>query len=116
MKRRGESSRSAPGCSVERRRQHVLPGVLLHVIEAPRPVDDAVDASGPATWARLHHVHMRPSPSSIDDIDDADVAERPGIERLPAGRRIEGGAVEDDRRPCPLGVVDADDLASNSRR
>ena len=30
---------------VERRRQHVLPGVLLHVIEAPRPVDPPADRS-----------------------------------------------------------------------
>ena len=28
---------------IERRRQHVLAGVLLHVIEAPRPVDLAAD-------------------------------------------------------------------------
>jgi hypothetical protein len=29
--------------AIERRRQHVLPGVLLHVIEPPRPVDGAAD-------------------------------------------------------------------------
>ena len=29
---------------IERGRQHVLAGVLLHVVEAARPVDDAVDA------------------------------------------------------------------------
>ena len=31
--------------AIERRRQHVLPRVLLHVIEPPRPVDGAATTS-----------------------------------------------------------------------
>jgi hypothetical protein len=31
----------------------------------------------------------------VDHIDDAEVAQLPGVERLPAGRGIERGAVDD---------------------
>jgi hypothetical protein len=42
----------------------------------------------------------------IDDVDDAERAEGAGIERLPARRRVEGGAIERDE----------DAIASNARR
>ena len=64
---------------VERRRQHVLAAVLLHVIEAPRPVDRAPDllsglrfrprsASSPSTWTDRAVVF-------VEDVHDAECAE-----------------------------------------
>ena len=82
--------------AVERRRQHVLAGVLLHVIEAPRPVDRAVargapTSSGPSTTCTSRSVVV------IDDVDDAPAAERAEVVRLPAGGGIERRADERDR-------------------
>ena len=75
----------------DHRGEQVLTGVLLHVVEAARPVDRAGDpVAGPvarATWA------MR-SPSSTTSID-RHVAEPAGVERL-ARRRW-------DRRRCGRG-------------
>ena len=84
----------APEQPVERGRQHVLAGVLLHVLESALPVDCAVDRSD--SGLAIEHVHD--VVVSIDDVDDARVAKRPGVERLPAGGRIERGAIEDDGR------------------
>jgi hypothetical protein len=76
---------------VERRRQHVLPGVLLHVIETPPAVDRA--AYGLA--------HFQPRVRDVidfavlvEDIDDPRCAEHTRVERLAAGCRIEGGPIE----------------------
>ena len=107
--------------AVEGSRQDVLPGVLLHVIDAPGPVHAPVHAR-PRRQRLLHHV-----PDSlivqVDDIDDLDAAEDARVERLPAGGRVERGAVEDDDgaavdvvavedggvelRAAGIGVVDA---------
>ena len=87
------------GEPVERRREHVLAGVLLHVLEAARPVDRARGTRSLAAASRFDHVQDR-AVVPIDDVDDARAAERAGVERLAAGCRIERGAVEHDgRRP-----------------
>ncbi len=70
----------------------MLTGVLLHVLEAARPVDDA-PRRAELDWT-LHQV-QNPAVVAIDDVDDASGAEGAGIERLATGGRIEGGAVED---------------------
>ena len=84
---------------VERRRQHVLPGVLLHVIEPPRPVDRAVHRSARARLrprAALDTMCSDLAVVLVHDVDDhADaIAERAGVERLTAGGGIEGGPIE----------------------
>ena len=67
---------------IERRRQHVLAGVLLHVIEAPRPVDLAADdlagLQGSGDDVRDRAV------LAIDHVGHRRAAERAGIERLAA--------------------------------
>ena len=77
---------------VERRRQHVLAGVLLHVVEAPCPVHRALDA-GPDLEAAVEHVH-EPAILVVDDVDDAAAAERAEVVGLSAGGRIERGGRE----------------------
>ena len=80
----------------------MLPGVLLHVIEPPRPVDLAVDRCPGVRGVRacltlgVHDVRDR-AVFLIDDVHDAKAAERPGVERLAAGGGIEGRPVERDR-------------------
>ena len=65
--------------AIERGRQHVLAGVLLHVLEPARPVDPAVHR--PGLDLALDDVHDA-AVFVIDDVDDARGAERAGIERL----------------------------------
>ena len=55
---------------IERRRQHVLAGVLLHVIEAARPVDLAVHDLAGASAVPDDDVHDR-AVVAIDHVDDA---------------------------------------------
>ncbi len=83
--------------AVERRRQHVLAGVLLHVLEAARPIDPPAHRT--ARNLPFDHVHDA-AVVFVDDVDDAGAAERAGIERLAAGRGIEGRAVEHDGVTC----------------
>ena len=91
---------------VERRGEHVLPCVLLHVLEAPGPVDPSADRSR----GQFPFDHMKDRPVvSIHHIDDGDVAEPAGVERLPSGCRVERGPVEHDGRP-PVVRLGADDL------
>ena len=101
---------------IERRGQHVLSRVLLHVIEPPRPVDRAVNvlpglqagSSGPGRFGgsertrpprgkRGKHVSDA-AVLGIEDVDDGQSAERASVERLSARGRIESGAVEGDER------------------
>jgi hypothetical protein len=58
-----EARRAIVEQAIERRRQHVLPGVLLHVIEPSRPVDIAVHGSAFRDRSAQHMHH--PSSSSI---------------------------------------------------
>ena len=67
--------------------------------------------TGAALDRTLDHV-QNPAVVAIDHVDDARVAERAGIERLAAGRRIEGGAIEHD---CEL-AGRSDDCARRRRR
>ena len=78
----------------ERRRQHVLTGVLLDVVETPRPVDLAGDDLAGFERGR-EHVHDRAVLLAIDDIENRHAAERPEVERLAAGGRVERRAIED---------------------
>jgi hypothetical protein len=89
---------------VERRRQHVLARVLLHVIEAPGPVD--VPRHGRALLERrarhVHDVAILP----IDHVDHRYAPEQARIERLPAGGRVERCRVHLDgphRNPVAFG-------------
>ena len=74
----------------------MLAGVLLHVIEAPRPVDLAVCF---ASWlphsGLLDDVHDRPV-VFVDDVEDARSAEKTGVKRLAARGGIERCAIEAD--------------------
>ena len=77
---------------LEDRGQQVLAGVLLHVIEAAGPIDGALDrlarqGRGKAVGDAIVLVHH---------IDHRDAADGAGIEGLPAGGGVEGGAVEVD--------------------
>ena len=77
---------------IERRRQHVLARVLLHVVETASPVDRAAHR-GP--FRREAPPHMSDAAVFlIDDVDHPDLAQRSDVEGLPARRRIEGRAIE----------------------
>ena len=66
------------------------------MIEAPRPVDLALDRAPRLQRSRLlDDVRDRPV-LVVDDVDDARSAEKPGVERLAAGGGIERGAIEAD--------------------
>ena len=95
---------------VERRRQDVLPGVLLHVIEPARPVDRPVHAAPDRDLAVEHVPHL--TLIRLDDVDDERLAERPGVARLTAGERVERRRVERDRGP----TVQAGRPPSRARR
>ena len=76
--------------------QDVLAGVLLHVVEAPPPVDFADDRAVAGV--------------AVDGVDDfavfgldvqyRQIVERSRVAGLPAAFRIKGGAVEDDGEPA----------------
>ena len=78
----------------ECRRQHVLPGVLLHVIESSRPVDRAAQAN---RGRRAIDDVQNPAVLAVHHVEHADVAEHPDIERLAAGSGVERGAIEHER-------------------
>ena len=74
--------------SVEGGRQDVLTGVLLHVIEAPVPIDAAVTpaiaaSDRRATDALAQHVEDR-AVVLVDDVGDRSGANGPRVERLAA--------------------------------
>ena len=73
----------------------MLASVLLHVIEATWPVDDAahrVSHLRDRTIDDMHHV----SALIVGDIDDTRKTEHTGIKRLTACGRIERRAIETD--------------------
>src|SRR5687768_13754882 len=72
----------------------MLAGVLLHVIEAPRPIDLARDDVAGLQRAR-HEVRDR-AVLTIDDVADRGAAERTGVERLAARRGIKRRLIEHD--------------------
>src|ERR1019366_2681678 len=103
---------------VERGRQYVLPGMLLHVIEAARPVDHAVNALADLQGLRVGPTKAGPyavvddmedlSLLVVDDVNHAYAAERADVERLPAGGGIEARAIEHDDRAA-VAALDASD-------
>ena len=86
---------------VEGGRQHVLAGVLLHVIESPGPVDLAVDG-GAGGERPIQHVGDL-TVLAVDHLEHGGIAQPPRVERLTARGRIERGAVE--RHPGPAVLV-----------
>ena len=85
----------------EHRREKVLSGMLLHVIEAAAPVNSAgyrLPTEGPGE-------EMSYALTFVNHIDNLDPSELPGIERLTAGGGIEGSAVQID----PAGLVRSGD-------
>jgi len=76
----------------DHRGEQVLAGVLLHVVEAARPVDRSGE---PVTHDRgLDDVGD--AVALVDHVDDRHAAEPTGVERLAPGGGVEGGAVEID--------------------
>jgi hypothetical protein len=68
--------------TIEGRRQHMLPGVLLHVVEAAGPVDAAGDAC-PLLEMPVDEVQDRAG-VRVHYLDDASGAKHAEVERLPA--------------------------------
>jgi hypothetical protein len=84
--------------------EEVLTGVLLHVIEAARPIDEGIDLYD---WRGGRGEAVSDAVVLIDDVDHGDAGERAGIEGLAAGGGIEGGAVEVDGEAVGRAVYDA---------
>ena len=81
-------------------REHVLRGVLLHVVKPALPVHDPVHlAGGRDPWIggrRLHNVDDLLT--AVDDVAHGQPGQGSGVVRLSSGGRVEGRAVEDDAR------------------
>ena len=80
---------------IERGRQDVLAGVLLHVIEPACSVDGALHVRAGRDYAIEN---VQDLVALIHNVDDASLAERACVERLTARGRIEGGTIQDRRR------------------
>ena len=74
--------------------------MLLAVVAALQGVHETVDALG--VEGALEHVEDVAAP--VDHVQDRDAVERARVGGLTPALRVEGGAVEDDRRP-PLVLV-----------
>jgi hypothetical protein len=85
------------------RRQDVLAGVLLHVIESAKPVDLPDDAVT-GRERRRRHVNDRPL-RAVGDLNDVGIAQAPHVKRLPARRRIERGLVQHDAIAVPVALA-----------
>ena len=102
-------------------RQQMLPGVLLHVIESPRPGNLAVHGLPDAdVRGQPRHDVQHPAVVRIDDVDDPDRAaagdrQRSGVEGLTAGGGIEGGLIEPHGGTAVCARRHAAIDASNSR-
>src|SRR5262249_3527995 len=83
-------------------RQQMLPGVLLHVIEASSPVDRALGVVGGYRGSDA----VRNAVFLVLYFDDGHTVDRSEVEGLPAGCRIEGRAVEVQRRAIGRSVDD----------
>ena len=84
MKRRRRPTET----SKRNRGQQVLPGVLLHVVEATSPIEHLVDRS---EW-QLSAEKMANDAIRLLDIDDRDAAHGSVIRRLTASFGVEDGA------------------------
>ena len=75
----------------------MLPCVLLHMVEAPFPIDRAFDAI--AINRRGLREMVRDAGVLIGNVKHGCSSDEPGVERLPAGCGIEGSAVEKNSPP-----------------
>ena len=96
---RGRWPAEVPQCN---RRQHVLPGMLLHVVPPPRPVELELSRSFD-DWLRYE---MKDLVAPFFDGDDSGVAEAAAIGRLTAAFGIEDRVV--GHREGPAIVSDLD--------
>ena len=76
----------------DHRREEMLPGVLLHVIEAAIPIDPSRD-SGRAEWGAEE---MDDALAFVHHVQNRDVVDPTPVERLTTRSGIEGGAIEVD--------------------
>lgn len=84
----------------KRRREDVLPGVLLHVIKPPGPIDLArnlLPLLGQRSFQAVADVTVH-----FHHVDDADAAQLAQIAGLPSPCRVKGSAVQHHVR-CPVG-------------
>ena len=81
-------------------RKDVLPGVLLHVVESPRPVDAAGHNTRDRSGDHVKHAIL----VVFDDLCHRQSAQRAGVVRLAAGRRVKCAAVEDHRQAVAVGL------------
>src|SRR5208283_3150030 len=70
----------------------MLPGVLLHMVKPPRPIDFPTHNFLPRRLSK----DVRDLLSLVNDVDDLDAREGPGIRRLPSRGRIKGCPVKVD--------------------
>jgi hypothetical protein len=68
-----------------------LPGVLLHMVEAARPIDAAFDSAG----GEFAVDDVRDFVAVVADIEDAGIAETAEVVRLAAGGRIESSLIQE---------------------
>jgi hypothetical protein len=78
--------------ALERRRQQVLPGVLLHVIEPAVPVD--MPAHAAVLFERAIDQMRDVAILVVEDVEHPGLVERPDVEGLPAGGGIKRRAIE----------------------
>src|SRR5882724_5185770 len=95
-----KADRARTGLAFKGRRQCVLTGMLLHVIEAAFPVDAASNAR---VFLELAIDEMRDGAVfSIDDVEHGRVTQGSSVERLAARGGIERGTIERDLPPIAL--------------
>ncbi len=96
-----EADRAHLQRAIERGRQHVLAGVLLHVVESPCPIDAPVHGSRRQLAVEdVQDAAVVP----IDHVHDRRGAEVADVEWLPAGRRIKRRAVEEDANEASMSI------------
>jgi hypothetical protein len=100
--------------ALEGRRQHMLSGVLLHVVETARPVDLAVYRLADCRHVRRDlpdgsgRGYVQHALAIVDGVDHVDRSQTADVEGLPTGCRIERRAIEDERR-CAFVLDDLED-------
>ena len=102
-----EADSSGARLALEDRGQQMLAGVLLHVIEAPGPVNMAAHARVDLELA-VHKMANR-AVLLVEHVDDLRLSKGPDVERLAAGRRVERRAIEHDLPAVVLRRCFADD-------
>ena len=80
----------------ENGREKVLAGVLLHVVEAPEPIDGAIDGAIRGGGLERRSKPVDNARFVLDDAHHRDAGECAGVAGLAAGRGVERGAVQPD--------------------